>query len=506
MKQIDLRDCNPLPDVEVSTLYLPPGSPDPAQAHVALVHGGDDLHEIRSVYRGRVDEQARALVERGEFRAHDTLYDVFPFKEGGLQVALQRHGADEREAQALLPHLAAAREFILFRLRSDLERKSETRKAKLRDELGQLERSPHVDAELRRQLRSALETEEHRDLDAQALADLEWYKVQIQLNWRDHSHEDAMDGHVPYHQDRLGADLNRFSQVVQLNAPDRDKPNGVLVLRERRSRFSQSPPTGEAYRIPYGNGCFSAIYDNAFMEHEVVDIPHGDDEDGRRIVRCFLAMQWRREAPVVADLRSPVAREVSRRRRFYDPRRFPELQAPLAHWKAIRDEALDVTSGPLWERLRVLGGLTPIVFPLMPEPTDSSAVHDPLFADAREAAPLTTRLVTSIPYVIAFAFARLRPGEVIPMHEHESPRLIALLCLQTGGDSHIVVGGERRDFEDGQLMVFDYTHTHETFNHGTEDRVALLMTIEARAARAHREAQAARSLAQEPARRPGANE
>jgi hypothetical protein len=445
--------------VNVSTLYLPPGSPDPDQAHVVLVHGGDDVHEVCEVYRDKVVEEANALVERGEFRSDDTLYDVFPFQGPSIEEALARQGVSEPDARVLMPHLEAAREFILFRLRNDLE--------------SRLERS-----------------EERGEPGTRALADLEWYRVQIQLNWRDHSHEEANDGHVPYHQDRVGPDLNRFTQVVQMDPPREGTPNGVLVLRERRSKYSPLPPTGEGYRIPYGEGCFSAIYDNVFMEHEVVEIPHGPDEDGHKIVRCFLAMQWRRESPVIKES-TRVPREVSRRRRFYDWRRFPELEAPLANWKAIRDEAFAVTSGPLWERLRVLGGMTPIVFPLLPEPSDSSDVHDPLYADARKAAPLTTRLVTSIPYIIAFAFARLQPHDVIPPHEHYSPRLIALLCLQSGGASHIIVGGERRDFEDGQLMVFDYTHSHETFNHGTGDRVALLMTIEPEKARTLHRARAA---------------
>jgi aspartyl/asparaginyl beta-hydroxylase (cupin superfamily) len=166
----------------------------------------------------------------------------------------------------------------------------------------------------------------------------------------------------------------------------------------------------------------------------------------------------------------------SRRRAFYDPAIYPQLARVEEKWPAIRDEARIVldTLGHL------LSSDSSYILPLVPEVEDRSLFPDEIYARARQLAPLTTEIVGNLPGVIAFAFSRLARGKHIPEHEHWNPYLVAILCLQGGGQSHIIVGGQRRDFEDGKTILFDYTVPHQSKNEGEQDRIVLLMMIDPR--------------------------
>ncbi len=176
--------------------------------------------------------------------------------------------------------------------------------------------------------------------------------------------------------------------------------------------------------------------------------------------------------------------QLSRRQRYYDTGRFPEVEAIREHWQTIRDEAR-VTFGALEERLVPILGPS-YVLPLIPEAEDKNVVADVLYEEARRLSPQTTERLLQIPYVVAFAYSRLVPGKHIAPHEHWNPYLVAILCLEGAEGCHIIVGGERRDFHDGEMLVFDYTLTHESKNEGTAPRHALLVVMDPRKARATR--------------------
>lgn len=151
-----------------------------------------------------------------------------------------------------------------------------------------------------------------------------------------------------------------------------------------------------------------------------------------------------------------------------------------ASWETIRDEAR-VALARLGDELR--GQIKPSwILPLVPEAEDRHVFTEDVYARARSLAPTTCERVGAIPYVKAFAFSRLMPGEHIPSHEHWNPYLTALLCLQGGAGCRILVRGERRDFVDGQYIVFDYTLPHEVFNDGDLERIVLLILIAKREA------------------------
>ena len=170
----------------------------------------------------------------------------------------------------------------------------------------------------------------------------------------------------------------------------------------------------------------------------------------------------------------------SRRRAFYDWTRFAELAEVRAHYRTIAEEARGVLA-ELGPTVSSKLGST-YALPLVGEPEERHPVADLVFARARQLSPTTSRLLTSVPYVVAFAFSYLPVGASIPLHEHWNPFLVAALCLQGGGASHILVGGERRDFSDGEFVVFDYSLPHEAHNQGDIDRIVLLVTINPRLA------------------------
>lgn len=171
-----------------------------------------------------------------------------------------------------------------------------------------------------------------------------------------------------------------------------------------------------------------------------------------------------------------------RRRAFYDWQTYPQLGAVQAAWPTLRDEAR-ITMSQLGHLLGEQASSS-YILPIVPEAEDRTVYPEALYAQARQLAPVTTQVVSAVPYVNAFAFSRLAPGKHIAEHEHWNPHLVAILCLQSGGSSHIIVDGQRRDFHDGEIILFDYTLPHESKNEGTTERIVLLMIIDPQKAKA----------------------
>jgi aspartyl/asparaginyl beta-hydroxylase (cupin superfamily) len=169
---------------------------------------------------------------------------------------------------------------------------------------------------------------------------------------------------------------------------------------------------------------------------------------------------------------------LDRRPPYHPAERFPALAGVQAEHRTIRDEAnaaltelgaqLEKDPAESW------------ILPLRPEDEDRHLFSDAVYDRARALAPVTTRLMRAIPYVIAYAFSKLAVGRHIGTHRHWNPYLTALLCLQGGTGCHLMVADERRDFQDGEVIVFDYRKPHSVENGGTIDRIALLMLIDPR--------------------------
>ena len=98
--------------------------------------------------------------------------------------------------------------------------------------------------------------------------------------------------------------------------------------------------------------------------------------------------------------------------------------------------------------------------------------------------PKTFEAVMSldIPYIStrapAVLFSRLSPGARIPPHAGMlNTRLICHLPLIVPPGCGFRVGGETRQWKEGELLVFDDTIEHEAWNTGRSDRIILIFDI-----------------------------
>lgn len=164
--------------------------------------------------------------------------------------------------------------------------------------------------------------------------------------------------------------------------------------------------------------------------------------------------------------------------KFESPSDFPEFQPAIDNWQIIRDEALQCGDAmlALQDGCSDPGGWK--VLPLMIEAEDLHVVPIGLLERCRALAPQTVALIEKIPNVTSFAFSQVAPHSEIRSHVHENPFVSASLCLQGGGHSSIDVQGERHEFVDGQIEIFDYRRDHSVMNNGDIPRITLIVSLD----------------------------
>ena len=98
----------------------------------------------------------------------------------------------------------------------------------------------------------------------------------------------------------------------------------------------------------------------------------------------------------------------------------------------------------------------------------------------RDRCPLTVRAVDAIPGLVNAGFSLLRPGTRLYPHRGELTDVLRchLPLRVPAGDLGLRVEGEDRTWERGRCLVFDDTLEHVAWNHGTSDRVVLLVTFQ----------------------------
>jgi len=107
-------------------------------------------------------------------------------------------------------------------------------------------------------------------------------------------------------------------------------------------------------------------------------------------------------------------------------------------------------------------------------PVDEHVAHCPTTFEAimRLDVPFITTRAPSI------LFSRLSPGARIPAHAGMlNTRLICHLPLIVPPGCGFRVGGETREWKQGELLVFDDTVEHEAWNDGDSDRIILIFDI-----------------------------
>jgi aspartyl/asparaginyl beta-hydroxylase (cupin superfamily) len=162
---------------------------------------------------------------------------------------------------------------------------------------------------------------------------------------------------------------------------------------------------------------------------------------------------------------------------FHSTELYPELDLITPHFGEIRAEALRVRSSMTDV---VDGRIRPgawNVLPLLAEADDRDVVPDDLCMQNRLLVPRTIEILSTCPAFGGYALSALQSGGHIRPHTHHRPFVTAALCLQDSEGSHIVVGGERRDYREGEMMVFDYCYEHEVINNGPRERIVLLMLL-----------------------------
>ncbi|MDB5985528.1 MAG: aspartyl beta-hydroxylase [Nevskia sp.] len=105
---------------------------------------------------------------------------------------------------------------------------------------------------------------------------------------------------------------------------------------------------------------------------------------------------------------------------------------------------------------------------------DDHAERCPQTLSALEAMPLT-RIREHAPESL---YSILRPGtEILPHRGVTNTRLVVHLPLIIPDDCALVVGGEKRVWEEGRVLIFDDTFEHEAWNRSHQTRVVLIADV-----------------------------
>jgi len=174
---------------------------------------------------------------------------------------------------------------------------------------------------------------------------------------------------------------------------------------------------------------------------------------------------------------------------FFDPRHFPWLERLEAATPVIRAElqAIMASADPgLAPYIGMPPGTPRNLWSKLDRSPDWSALHlwrDGARIDAVcERAPRTAALVESLPLARiegrapAVFFSILKAGKTIPPHTGVTNiRSIVHLPLIVPGDCGFRVGGETREWREGEAFVFDDTIEHEAWNRSSEERVLLIL-------------------------------
>ena len=169
-----------------------------------------------------------------------------------------------------------------------------------------------------------------------------------------------------------------------------------------------------------------------------------------------------------------------KRSSFHSPKLYPEFARLQSYVDEIRGEALGARKSmtDIVDNRAALGAWQ--MLPLLAEEEDHTVFPEAICRHNCRLVPRTVELLSTIPDLVAYAISTLEPAGHIQPHHHRNPYVTASLCLQSGGDAHLVVDGERRDYRDGELVIFDYTLQHEVVNNGKQARIVLLMLLESR--------------------------
>ena len=174
---------------------------------------------------------------------------------------------------------------------------------------------------------------------------------------------------------------------------------------------------------------------------------------------------------------------------FFDREHFPWLARLEAASAVIREELEAILASPdpgLAPYIEMPPGTPENLWSGLDRSTDWSALH--LWRDGEridavcDRAPRTAELVESLPLARipgrapAVFFSILKAGKTIPPHTGVTNiRTIIHLPLIVPDDCGFRVGGETRQWREGEAFAFDDTIEHEAWNRSEQDRAVLIL-------------------------------
>ncbi|USI72350.1 aspartyl/asparaginyl beta-hydroxylase domain-containing protein [Sphingomonas morindae] len=165
---------------------------------------------------------------------------------------------------------------------------------------------------------------------------------------------------------------------------------------------------------------------------------------------------------------------------FYDTAHFPWVAQLEAQWEAIREEALRVSQD--LSKVPPLAEISPDHRRIAPAGMWRSFFlygYGYRVEANCEAAPVTARLLKSVPGLNSALFSILKPGTHIPAHTGVSKAILTChLGLRVPAERarcRMRVGEEQTLWEEGKAFVFDDMFNHEVWNDTDEVRIVLLV-------------------------------
>jgi beta-hydroxylase len=152
-------------------------------------------------------------------------------------------------------------------------------------------------------------------------------------------------------------------------------------------------------------------------------------------------------------------------------RRFPFTRTLSENWKVVRDEYLSVAEKRIkpWHDAHIKEGDWHACV------LQFSGHRD---RENWERCRETARLVEGIPGLVTAGFFVLAPGTHLPPHRNY-PRAVyrCHLGLVIPEKCGFKVGGETREWHEGEWLIFDPNHVHEAWNLSDRFRAILLLDV-----------------------------
>jgi beta-hydroxylase len=156
---------------------------------------------------------------------------------------------------------------------------------------------------------------------------------------------------------------------------------------------------------------------------------------------------------------------------FLDPNDFPFLKEIKNNFQLIYDEFNAVTTlTQPWMESHLHNGKWDVI---------GLKFNHQDISMAKNIYPKTCQVFDSFgDKVKTYGFSIMRSGCEIYEHideDHIGTNILrGHLCLSNNPDCALVVNGEVKNWEVGELIVFDDTNPHSAYNRGTTDRIVLL--------------------------------